>query len=73
MGRLGAVRFLREQWATIRPPGIEACKNKTVVITGATSGLGFEAAKQLRRAQGSNLLLTGRDAAKMDVAKKSMF
>ncbi len=40
-------------------------KGKTAIITGATGGLGTAVARELDSA-GANLVLTGRDAAKLD-------
>ena len=45
--------------------------NATVLITGGSSGIGFEMAKQLTKL-GSVVLITGRDQAKLDLAKKQL-
>lgn len=42
-------------------------QDKRIVITGGSSGIGYELARQLG-AKGAQLLLTGRDAAKLDRA-----
>ena len=44
-------------------------KNSTILITGGTSGIGLEFVKQLTL-QGAHIIVTGRDAAKLEQAKK---
>ena len=44
-------------------------KNNTVLITGGSSGIGFELTKQLLQL-GNTVLITGRDSAKLNQAKK---
>lgn len=44
-------------------------ENSTVLITGGTSGIGLEFVKQLTQ-QNAAIIITGRDAAKLDLAKK---
>lgn len=46
-------------------------QNKRIVITGGSSGIGFELARQLG-AKGARLLLTGRDADKLAAAVKQL-
>jgi uncharacterized oxidoreductase len=43
----------------------------TVLITGGTSGIGFEFAVQLLK-QGNTVIITGRDQARLDAAKKKL-
>lgn len=45
--------------------------NNTILITGGTSGLGFEFAAQLT-ALGNTVIITGRDQAKLDQTKKRL-
>lgn len=43
-------------------------KNKTILITGGSSGIGLEFVKQLNQA-GANLIITGRNAEKLNQVK----
>ena len=45
-------------------------KNKTILITGGTSGIGLEAARQFL-AMGAKVIITGRNQSKLDAAKKN--
>lgn len=44
-------------------------KGKTILITGGSSGIGLESAKQFLD-EGANVIITGRNQAKLEVAKK---
>jgi uncharacterized oxidoreductase len=46
-------------------------QNKTILITGGTSGIGLELARQLLQ-RGNTILVTGRDPKKLEAAKKSL-
>jgi len=45
--------------------------NRTVLITGGTSGIGLELARQLLK-RGNTILVTGRDQEKLDAAKREL-
>ncbi|MDQ2751680.1 MAG: SDR family NAD(P)-dependent oxidoreductase, partial [Bacteroidota bacterium] len=45
-------------------------KNSTVLITGGTSGIGFEFVKQLSTQGVAKIIITGRNIAKLDEVKK---
>jgi uncharacterized oxidoreductase len=44
---------------------------KTILITGGSSGIGYELAKQLL-AKGSTVIICGRRAHKLEAAKKAL-
>jgi uncharacterized oxidoreductase len=46
-------------------------KNRTILITGGTSGIGLELAKQLLP-HGNTIIITGRDQEKLDAAQNSL-
>jgi uncharacterized oxidoreductase len=46
-------------------------QHKTVLITGGSSGIGFELAKQLQQ-KGNTVIVTGRDQARLDTAKRTL-
>jgi uncharacterized oxidoreductase len=46
-------------------------EKKTVLITGGTSGIGLELAKQLLQ-KGNTVIVTGRDQEKLDAAKRAL-
>ena len=45
--------------------------NRTILITGGTSGIGLELARQLL-ARGNTVIVPGRDQEKLDAAKRTL-
>ena len=46
-------------------------EQRTVLITGGTSGIGLELAKQLHR-RGNTVIVTGRDQEKIDATSRAL-
>jgi uncharacterized oxidoreductase len=55
--------------ATEKKDQIMLLKNRTILITGGTSGIGLEMAKQLSE-RGNTIIITGRDVLKLEDAQK---
>lgn len=45
-------------------------ESSTILITGGTSGIGLEFVKQLSRQGAANIIITGRDSARLELIKK---
>lgn len=70
----GFLGFVYRQW-TIKPrplPATLSLTGKTALITGANSGLGLEAARELVSRKVSRLVIAVRDVSKGDEAKKEL-
>lgn len=63
MGKFTIRSFLREQWTTIPIPDADI-SDKSIIVTGANVGLGFEAAVHFTKLKPKRLLLTTCDEAK---------
>ncbi|KAH0828016.1 short-chain dehydrogenase [Lanmaoa asiatica] len=71
MGKFTIRSFLREQWTTIPLPNADI-SDKSIVVTGANVGLGFEAAVHIAKLRPKRLLLTTRDEAKGKQVKQDI-
>jgi short-subunit dehydrogenase len=69
MGRITVMRFLREQWAPVSPSTHNA-EGKSIILTGATAGLGLEAAKILSEKSPERLILTARNKSRISETKE---
>jgi len=66
--------FIRGQLGETVPPVAKAdLKGKTVVVTGANIGIGFETAKHFARMSPAKLIIACRSKSKGEEALKSMF
>ena len=62
--------LLRSKWLTNLQDPIQSFAGKTIIVTGASSGLGFEAAKKLAILGTSHLILAVRDESRGKEAKE---
>jgi retinol dehydrogenase-12 len=52
--------FIKNQWTAVPPVAQADLTGKTVIITGANNGIGFEAAKHFARMKPGKLILACR-------------
>ncbi|KAF8119710.1 short-chain dehydrogenase [Boletus edulis] len=71
MAKFSVLAFLRQQWTVLPVPNADI-SDKSIVVTGANVGLGFEAAVHLAKLKPKRLLLTTRDEAKGKQAKQDV-
>jgi len=60
MARWTLLDFIYDQWSTVPPVVTADLERKTVVVTGANTGLGFEASKHFARMNPGKLILACR-------------
>ncbi|EPS43424.1 hypothetical protein H072_2670 [Dactylellina haptotyla CBS 200.50] len=70
-GKMPVSRLIREQRTELPIPSTPL-DGKTVLITGANTGLGLEAARHCVRLNAANVIITTRTAAKGEVAKEEI-
>jgi len=68
MARWTFLDFVHDQWTPIPPVVTADLEGKTVVVTGANTGLGFEAAKHFARMNPGRLILGCRSQQRGDAA-----
>jgi NAD(P)-dependent dehydrogenase (short-subunit alcohol dehydrogenase family) len=66
--QLGFLQFIRSQWVTLPPVAKVDLSGKTVIVTGANIGLGFEAAKHFAGMTPGKLILACRSEEKGQAA-----
>ncbi|KAJ3525459.1 hypothetical protein NM688_g8399 [Phlebia brevispora] len=64
MGKYTRYNMAAEQWTTLPPPLKSDLSNKTVLVTGANTGIGFETVKTFANLHPKRLLLGCRSEAK---------
>ena len=66
------IKFLTDQLLLTLPYPQESAVGQTVIVTGANTGLGFEAAKHFVRLGAAKVILAVRDEEKGEAAKRSI-
>ncbi|KAG6812770.1 hypothetical protein H0H92_000540 [Tricholoma furcatifolium] len=72
MGKLGFLDFVRDQFTALPPVEKADLTGKTVIVTGANVGLGFEASKHFARMNPSRLILACRNETKGKAALEKL-
>jgi NAD(P)-dependent dehydrogenase (short-subunit alcohol dehydrogenase family) len=71
MSTFGLKRMFDQKWNPPKP-ATESFAGRTILLTGATSGLGFEAAKKFVGLHADKLIITARSDSKGQAAKKQI-
>ncbi len=73
MGKHTFCNFVSEQWTRLPPPLTSDVSNKVVMITGANTGIGLEAAKTFASLQPRKLIVACRSEEKGKATSASEF
>ncbi|KAF1977778.1 hypothetical protein BU23DRAFT_499678 [Bimuria novae-zelandiae CBS 107.79] len=68
----GFVRAFRHRWITPPQPTTESYEGRIIIVTGASSGMGREAAAKFAALGASKVILTARDLKKGEAAKANI-
>lgn len=68
MPQFGFSTFVSDQYTKIPPVLTSDLTEKTVIVTGANTGIGFEAAKHFARMKPARLILACRSESKANTA-----
>ena len=72
MAKYSFLQFLQEQWSHPKPLVREDLTGKVVLVTGANTGLGFEAAKHFASMNPERLIIACRSEVKGKKAVKGV-
>ena len=68
MRKYGSLEFWLDQWGTLPPPLQSDLMDKTIIVTGANTGIGLETAKLFARQRPKKLIVACRSGAKGQAA-----
>jgi ribosomal protein L30E len=63
------MEIVRNKWGTLPAESTESFTGRTILITGATSGLGYAAAVKFAKLGASKIIITARDETKGEAVK----
>lgn len=72
MGQKSFLSFIQDQWAHIPPAKHVKLESRTVIVTGANTGLGLQVAKHFAAMQPAKLIMAVRSMDKGQKARKDI-